>query len=347
MSNFKPRSNQPQRTENSEQKEFVPIVPEDGLQVVHVGMLVDLGKHRKTPKFATTNGKRDKDEDGNDKIIWPKDGDKGIEQKVAVYIDLLTQQHDYEGDIGVRNIRLPLHPVSRGMTDGLNFTTVAPRDPDGNYIKGKPWSLAPASQWKKIADATKQDKIFEADYKNKDHNNIGLLLGKPFMANVEVAKTEKDGKTFVNTKIKSPVPLMKGMAVPDALQASVSVNFNDDDLLEVKDELGGIAKIDLLRIADIRKIVLAEDYEGSNMQAAIRERFDESEVVAKAKEIYEKIIETDRDLIEIRKLYPNGQPTNGEAPVEQKEAPKAAKPKKPERPSSAHGQGDDNEDAPF
>lgn len=332
---FKPRSNQPVRNENSEQKEFVPIVPEDGLQVVHVGMLVDLGKHRKTPKFATTNGKREKDENGNDKIIWPREGDKGVEQKVAVYIDLLTQQHDYEGDIGVRNIRLPLHPVNRGMADGLNFTTVAPRDPDGNYIKGKPWSLAPASQWKKIADATKTDKIFEADYKNKDHNNIALLLGKAFMANVDITKTEKDGKTYVNTKIKSPVPLMKGMAVEEPLQVSVSVNFNDEDLLEVKEEMGGIAKIDLLRLADVRKIVLAEDYEGSNIQKAIQDRFDEAEVISKAKEIYEKIIETDRDLIEIRKLYPDGEPKQGESPVEQKEESPKAKvvaPKKPVAP---------------
>lgn len=325
---FKPRNDRPV-SDNADRKEFVPIVPEDGLQVVHVGMLVDLGKHKKLPKFASNNGKREQDENGEDKILWPQDGDKGVEQKVAVYVDLLTQQHDYEGEIGVRNIRLPLHPVNRGMAEGLNFTTVAPRDPDGNYIKGKPWSLAPASQWKKIADATKQDAIFNADYKNKDHNNIGLLLGKAFMANVEVKKEEKDGKTYVNTKIKSPVPLMKGMAVPEALQSVVSVNFDDDDLLEAKDELGGIAKIDLLRQADIRKIVLAEDYPGSKMQEAIRERHDEADILKYAKEVYAKIVENDRDLKEIRAKFPNGKP-GGEgvaaAPAAQPKAPPKAKP---------------------
>lgn len=327
---FKPRNDRPAQSENAERKEFVPIIPEDGLQAVHVGMLVDLGKHRKLPKFATQNGKREQDENGEDKIIWPKDGDKGVEQKVAVYVDLLTQTHDYEGEIGVRNIRLPLHPVNRGMAEGLNFTTVAPRDPDGNYIKGKPWSLAPASQWKKIADATKQTAIFEADYKNKDHNNIGLLLGKPFMANIEVKKEEKDGKTYVNTKVKSPVPTMRGMAVPDALQASVSINFDDDDLLEVKDELGGIAKIDLLRQADIRKIVLAEDYPGSKMQEAIRERHDEADIIKYAKEVYAKIVENDRDLKEIRAKYPDGNPNGGE--VAEQAAPKA-QPKAPAKPA--------------
>jgi hypothetical protein len=325
---FKPRNDRQANTENTERKEFVPIVPEDGLQAVQVGMLVDLGKHKKHPKFATQNGKREKDENGDDKILWPVEG-KDLEQKVAVYIDLLTQQHDYEGEIGVRNIRLPLHQVNRGMSEGVNFTTVAPRDPDGNYIKGKPWSLAPASQWKKIADATKQDKIFEADYKNKDHNNIGLLLGKPFMINVEVTKTEKDGKTYVNTKLKSPVPTMRGMAVPDALQAAVSINFDDTDLLEVKEELGGIAKIDLLRMADIRKIVLADDYQGSEIQKAIRERHDEEDIIKYAKEVYAKIVENDRDLKEIREKFPNGKPQEGEAAQETKPAAKQATPKKP------------------
>lgn len=334
---FKPRNDRPQQTENSERKEFVPIVPEDGLQVVHVGMLVDLGKHRKQPKFATQNGKRELDDNGEEKVLWPKEGDKGVEQKVAVYVDLLTQQHDYEGEIGVRNIRLPLHPVNRGMAEGLNFTTVAPRDPQGNYIKGKPWSLAPASQWKKIADATKQDAIFEADFKNKDHNNIGLLLGKAFMANVDVDKQEKDGKTYVNTKIKSPVPLMKGMAVPAALQASVSINFDDNDLLEVKEELGGIAKIDLLRQADIRKIVLAEDYPGSKMQEAIRDRHDEEDILKYAKEVYAKIIENDRDLKEIRARFPNGNPEGGSVA---QETPKA-QPKAPAKPAPVFDDLDD------
>jgi hypothetical protein len=319
---FKPRNDRQNNNENSEQKVFVPIVPEDGLQVVQVGMLVDLGKHKKQPKFATQNGKREKDENGEDKVLWPIEG-KDLEQKVAVYVDLLSQQHDYEGEIGVRNIRLPLHPVNRGMSEGLNFTTVAPRDPDGNYIKGKPWSLAPASQWKKIADATKQDKIFEADYKNKDHNNIGLLLGKPFMINVEVSKQEKDSKTYVNTKLKSPVPLMKGMQVPEPLQVAVSINFDDNDLMEVKEELGGIAKIDLLRMADIRKIVLADDYPGSEIQKAIQERHDEEDIIKYAKDVYAKIVENDRDLKEIRAKYPNGKPgVEGEAaPVAQPKAP--------------------------
>jgi hypothetical protein len=305
-------------SDSAERKEFVPIIPEDGLQAVQIGLLVDLGSHKKQPKFAKDNaGNREKDEDtGEDKILWPKEN--AVEQKIACYVDLLDQTHDYEGDIGVKNIRLPLHPVSRGMSDGLNFTTVAPRDPKTNaYIKGRPWILASTSQFYKIAGVVKyengekvSDVIFKPDYKNPKLNDIAQLLGKPFMFNLDVKVTEKDDKKFVNTKLKSPVPLMKGMKPEPALMPAVSVNFDDDDLLEVKEELGGVAKFDLVRIADLRKIVLAEEYKGSKMREAVLERMGEDgekELIAKAKEIAEKILESDKDLQEIRAKYPNGQ----------------------------------------
>jgi hypothetical protein len=307
---FTPKSNRPE-TDPADRKPFVTITPEDGLQPVHVGLLVNLGMHKKLPKFAKdSNGKREQDEDGNDKILFPKEG-KDLEQRVGVYVDLLTQTHDYEGDIGVKNIRLPLHQVMRGVSEGVNFVTVAPRTPDGEYIKGKPWSLASTSIWKKIADSAKDesgnklsDKIFKADYKNPNHNNIDLLLGKPFMYNVEVTETTKEDNKYVNVKLKSPVPLMKGMNAPEALIPAISIGFDDEDLLEVKEELGNVAKFDLIRLADLRKIVLADDYAGTKMQEAIQERMDEKELIEKAKEIHQKNIENDKDLNEIKDKHP-------------------------------------------
>jgi hypothetical protein len=346
---MKPRNiNAPARNENTEQKAFVPIIPEEGLVPVQVGLLVDLGSHKKLPKFAKDSaGKREQDKvTGEDKILWPKDD--AVEQKIACYIDLLDQTHDYEGDIGVKNIRLPLHPVTRGMSEGLNFTTVAPRDPDGNYIKGRPWLLASTSNFYKIAGVTKyedgtkvSDVIFKADYKNPKLNDISQLLAKPFMFNLEVKVQEKDDKKFVNTKLKSPVPLMKGMKPEPAIMPAVSVGFDDDDLLEEKEELGGLAKFDLLRIADLRKIVLAEEYVGSKMQEAVVERNGadgEKEIIAKAKEIAEKIVEGDKELQEIRAKFPNGKPGDGEA------AAPVAQPKAPNKPAPNF---DDMEDTPF
>lgn len=353
---MKPRNiNAPERnTTAGEQKEFVVIIPEDGLQAVQIGLLVDLGSHKKQPKFAKDSaGKREVDkETGEDKVLWPKDG--AVEQKIACYIDLLDQTHDYEGDIGVKNIRLPLHPVNRGMSDGLNFTTVAPRTPEGEYIKGKPWLLASTSQFYKIAGVVKYDNgdkvsdvIFKADYKNAKLNNIAEMIGKPFMFNVDVKITEKDDKKYVNTKLKSPVPLMRGMSPEPALMKAVAVNFDDDDLLTEKEELGGVSKFDLVRVADLRKIVLAEEYVGSKMQEAVIERQGEDgekELVAKAKEIAQKIQETDKDLIEIQEKYPNGK-EGGEAPAKQEEAPKAkpVAPKKPQAPQETL----DDDSSPF
>lgn len=347
---MKPRNiNAPARTENTERKEFVPIIPEDGLQAVQIGLLVDLGSHKKQPKFAKDNaGKREQDKiTGEDKIIWPKAD--AVEQKIACYVDLLDQTHNYEGDIGIKNIRLPLHPVNRGMSEGLNFTTVAPRDPDGNYIKGRPWLLASTSQFYKIAGVVKYengekvaDTIFKPDYKNPKLNNISELLGKAFMFNVDVKVTEKDDKKYVNTKLKSPVPLMKGMKPEQALMPAISVNFDDDDLLEVKEELGGVSKFDLIRVADLRKIVLAEEYVGSKMREAVLERHGEDgekELIAKAKEIVEKIVENDKELQEIRAKYPNGNPAEGG------ESAPAAQPKVAEK--AAPKFDDLDEDAPF
>lgn len=354
---MKPRNiNAPARNENSgERKEFVPIIPEEGLVPVQVGLLVDLGSHKKLPKFAKDNaGKREQDDEGNDKIIWPKDG--AVEQKIACYIDLLDQTHDYEGDIGVKNIRLPLHTVNRGMSEGLNFTTVAPRDPKTQeYIKGRPWILAGTSQFYKIAGVTKyadggkvSDVIFKADYKNARLNDISELLGKPFMFNLEVKVQEKDDKKYVNTKLKSPVPLMKGMNPPASIMPAVSVGFDDDDLLEEKEELGGLAKFDLVRISDLRKIVLAEEYQGSKMQEAVVARNGkdgEKELVEKAKEIAEKVVEADKELQEIYTKFPNGRPQSGEAPA-QEAKPTTAKPKKPE-PKPAPDFSDMGDDLPF
>lgn len=352
---FKPKNlNQNSNNENAEKKVFVPVIPEDGLQAAQIGLLVNLGMHKKLPKFAKDNaGKRQVDEDGNDKILVPKEG-KDLEQKVGVYVDLLSQTHDYGDEIGVKNIRLPLHNVSRGMSEGLNLTTVAPRNDKGEYIKGKPWLIAATSQFYKIAGVVKDedgnkvsDIIFKADYKNPKLNDISQLLGKPFMFNVDVKVEKKDGNTYVNTKLKSPVPMMKGITAEPALIASIGVNFDDDDLLEPKEELGGACKYDLLRISDLRKIVLAEDYEGSAMQKAVQEREDESALIKKAKEIAQAIIDNDKEykeVLEVLAARENGE----EVPVakeEKKPAAKAEKPKKVVKP--APEVDEDDPEAPF
>lgn len=289
--------------------DFVQVVPEEGLNACCVGLLVYLGEHKKLPRFAKDGqGNIELDNDGKKKIIFPKvkDGKEETVKKVGVYVDLLDQTHDYGDEIGVKNIRLPLHKSLFGVSEGINYVPVAPRDTNGNYIKGKAWTLAPASIWQKLAAVTKtaegktvKDIIFEPSYKNPNLNNIGLLLGKPFMVNVEVKTSEKQGKTFYNTSVKSPVPLMKNLTPKEPLIWSVSVGFHDKDLLDKKDELGGACKFDLIRMSDLRKIVLAEDYEGSEIQKAVQSKMNEKELIEKAKEYHAKQIAADKDLQEV------------------------------------------------
>jgi len=338
---FKPTSQTERPASTGEQKEFVPVIPQEGLDIVQIGLLVNLGQHKKLPKFAKdSQGNIELDEDGNEKIIVPKEG-KDLEQRVAAYVDLTEQTHDWGGDIGIKNIRLPLHETTRGVSEGLNFVTVAPRDPKTNeYIKGRQWLVAGTSQWSKIAKVAMDengkpvaDTMLDYDYKNKQANNIGLLLGRPFNANIDVKVTEKDGKTFVNTKVKSPVPLSRKDKPTPALIAPVSISFNDTDLLEAKEELGGARKIDMVRVADLRKIVLAVDYQGSEIQKAIREVHNEAELITKAKEAVAKALETNKEYQRVLDLLAEraeqgGDETPTQVPEKAKPAKEASVPQK-------------------
>lgn len=344
---FKPKAHN-KTSDNEGKSDFQVVIPEEGLAPVQVSMIVDLGSHPKQPKFAKgSDGKRELNDDGTFKVLWPKD-DTVRGHSVAAYVDLLQQTHEYPEPIGVKNIRLPLHQVVRGASLGLNFTTVAPRDANGNYIKGRPWLLAPTSMWAKIAKVVSNEKgtkianiIFDPTYENNDLNDIGMLLGRPFMMNVEVDQVEKGDKKYVNIKLKSPVPLAKGFPVDKALTKAISVGFDDDDLLIPDEGLGGSTKFDLIRLADLRTIVLADEYPGSKMQEAVQAKHDESALIADANAIHSKIIESDKDLAEIRQLYPNGK----DGGVVKETAPKPAAPSKPQPPIVV--EDEEEEGSPF
>ena len=134
---------------------------------------------------------------------------------------------------------------------------------------------------------------------------------------------------------------MKGMIVEPALLPAISISLDDEDLLTAQDNLDGACKMDLIRLADLRKIVLAEDYEGSAMQKAVQERFDEKELIAKAKEIAEKILETDRDLQEILAMGKMEAPEKEEAAPVAKPVAKAVAPNKVVAPAANFDDMDD------
>jgi hypothetical protein len=133
------------------------------------------------------------------------------------------------------------------------------------------------------------------------------------------------------------------MAAPDGLIKAISVGFDDTDLLEPSDELGGACKLDLVRIADLRKIVLASDYQGTEMQKAIQQKFNEADLIEKAKEIQAKLIETDKELQEIYSILGSDSDEQPEAPKEKPVAKPAPKSKAKPAPNFA----DIDDDIPF
>ena len=336
---------------------FVQPEIESGLANAQIGLMINLGKHEVLPAFYKDNaGKIQLDKDGNPKVkpTTNAKGEQKYDEKVAVYVDLLDQTHDHGETIGVRNIRIPLHQMKYGVSEGINYTTVAPRDPEGNYIKGRAWTLAPASKWSALAKAMKLEQTKDSktvhdvifDPASRDVNNISFLVGRPFNITVEHTTTEKDGKTYHNTKLKSPVPLAtKEIGKTEApLQAAIVIDLNDDDLLstyEYESPNGTITyrKIDLIRKADLLKIVLAENYEGSKMQEAIQSEHDEDELIEQAKEKQAKILETDKDYIAVME-YLNKQ--NGSVAAAQK-----ANDEKTNDVPDDSGNDDDSDDIPY
>ena len=299
---------------------------EDGLCNAQIGLMVNLGKHKQVPRFVKDKDKIVLDDQGNPKINLglDKEGNPKLEHKLAVYVDLLEQTHDYEGDIGVRNIRLPFHQVQYGVTQGINYTTVAPRDANGNYIKNRKWTLAPASKWAALSKAILQEQTATSktmhdivfDPANKDANAVWLMVGKPFNITVEVKETTKGDKTYKNINVKTPALLAKKEIgkTEEPLQPAVVVDMQDDDLLTEYEftkpdgEVFTYRKIDLLRKADLLKIVLAEDYEGSPMQAAIQEEHDEEALIEEAKEKHQKILESDKEYAQVMAILNNSSP---------------------------------------
>lgn len=300
--------------------EFKMPEVEDGLCNAQIGLMVNLGKHKQLPRFVKEKDKVMLDDDGNPKINLglDKDGNPKLESKLSVYIDLLEQTHDYEGDIGVRNIRLPFHQVQYGVSQGINYTMVAPRDAEGNYIKNRKWTLAPASKWAALSKAilqeqtatskTMHDIIFDPASKNA--NAVWLMVGKPFNITVEVKETTKGDKTYKNVNVKTPVALAKKEIgkTESPLQPAVVVDMKDDDLLTEYEftkpdgETFTYRKIDLLRKADLLKIVLAEDYKGSPMQKAIQEEHNEEALIKDAKEKQQKVIDNDKELKQVMEI---------------------------------------------
>lgn len=262
MASFKPM--QTGRKEGGDFEDFKNLpVPKSGSRKARVSLIVDMGVQE-----------REDYEDPKTKEVKKQ---KPCQQ-VAAYADLVADKVDYGGNIGEAQYRLCLNKTFQGKVVGINFQTVAPKDADGNLLKGKPWGLHPANALTKLAKAVDKEEI-TYEGKHPESLDISLLLNEPFMAQVEVKETphkegkkDKDGNLIVyknvNYKGPAPVPTLededgeeKPMPVAKLMQPARCITFDSATVDDIK----------YIRAGLIKQIKLALNYAGSAMQKAIEE----------------------------------------------------------------------------
>lgn len=229
-------------------------VPRAGSRKARVSLIIDLG----------TQDRDDFEEpDGTLKPQKPC-------QQVVVFADLVADNVDYGGKIGRQQYRMLLNKSFQNVIQGINFTTVSPKDAKGNVMEGKPWTLHPANLLTKLAKATGNEHIIYDDNK-KDSLDISLLLNEPFMCQVEVKETEgkkkdKDGNAIIykNVNFKGAAPIPEDddgepLDVAELKQTPRCITFDN----------ATVEDIQYIRASILNTIKKANDYVGSQMQKAI------------------------------------------------------------------------------
>lgn len=180
-------------------------------------------------------------------IRQPKD-----RQEIAVFADLPDTIINYGDVIGEKPYRVCLNKSWKGEIRGLGLAVVPPQK------QGGVWTFAPNSMLTELAKVTKQTTITDGTSKT-DTNNIGLILGKSLM--VDVQKTVDGDKVYVNVKGISSVPSALAKTIDYTVVNPVGISF-DNVTVELLKEAGVRGNI-------IKKIKEANNYQGSQMQKAV------------------------------------------------------------------------------
>lgn len=261
---FKPSAKASSSTVQRDNDEPINIpTPRAGNRRARLSLIIDMGTQEREPIYKNAAGQL-VDEDTEGAIAHPQ---KPCQQ-VALFADLVNDVVEYGGKIGEKQYRLLLNKSYNGQVRGVNFTVGPPKDAKGKIIEGRPWSFHPQNLLTKLAKAVDMEYV-TLDVRNDARSlDISLMLNQPFLANVEVAVTEKekDGKkvTYKNVRYKgaSPVPLDK------------NDNPEEVDPLEVEPKcitFDNATKEDIqvIRRSIRDQIKLAQNYAGSKMQKAI------------------------------------------------------------------------------
>lgn len=187
-------------------------------------------------------------------------------QQLVIFADLVDEVVDYGGDIGEKQYRLMLNKNFKGDIEGVNFTSVPPRDGEGKMIEGKLWTFHPANLLTKLAKATGNDYILGTD---ADTNmDISALLGAAFQADVEVKETESEKKdsdgnniVYTNVNFKQAAKVPKKLVVDELEVEPLILNHNNVTADNVK----------FIRGKVVEMMKKAPEYEGSKLQALLAE----------------------------------------------------------------------------
>lgn len=300
---FKPKSaNKTSSSMNDNPGGLFPV-PKAGSRKARISLIVDLGEQNR--------------EDFEDEKTGEKRPQKPCQQ-IAVFADLVADTVDYGGEIGKQHYRLLLNKSFAGDIQGINFTSVPPKDAKGNIIPNKSWGFHPANLLSKLAKAIGKPEVIES-------MDVEQLLGEPFMAQVEVnekdsGKVNKDGEPIiyrnVNYKGCAEVPLDDDdnpLPMPELKQPPRCITFDNATVDDIK----------FLRKKLIEMIKLANDYSGSQMEKAIK-AFEAKQGAAQAAE---------------------PEDDDGDVPESPKPAAKATKAKA--KPAPVDEDDSDDSDSPF
>lgn len=235
-----------------------------------VSLIVDLGEQNRKDIYEL-----------NGKLV--PEGTDGAETKtqkpadqVAVFVDLVSNIVDYGGEVGKQPYRHMLNKGFKGEIEGINFGQVPPKDANGKLLEGKPWTFHPQNMLTKLAKATGLNELGVGD-----NTDIEQLLDQALNITLEVKETnsgkkDKDGNDIVyknvNTKGLSPLaPVDTGEVDDDGnpVEALPTVRPLKNPALCITFDNATKDDIKWIRRDLIKKIKLANNYAGSNMQKAI------------------------------------------------------------------------------
>ena len=256
------------RQERSQGDSYNFVTPKEGQRRARVSLIVDLGEQERKDLYEV-DGKIDPKATAETEGVVIKKQKPA--QQVAVYVDLVNDIVDYGGDIGKAQYRHCLNKVFKNELEGINFTKGPVMLPNGKD-SGKPWRFHVNSVLSKLSVAVNEPNVPES-------GNIAKLIGKQLLIDIQIKSTDsgkedKDGNPIVykNVSYKS-------------LSKAAPIFETDDDgnETEVLPEFAALKVEPLvvtftnatpetvkhLRANVIKKIKLAKNYAGSNMQKAI------------------------------------------------------------------------------